>query len=436
MNSLVSCFSGVVSKVVKRLFGPLANALLLLSTLVISHAQGPQEHPADSTAALQAHLGKAYDALKQDRYEEASTELRAALAIDPKLTLKARFPLAVSLFELHQSADARRELDTVRREVGDPPNVLYYLGRLDLDDHQYESAIRNLNKAALRPPFPDTPYYLGFAYLKQGNLSLAEKWLKQASAATPRDSRVPYQLAQVYRQQGREPEFKSQLALSEKLRLLRDTDTKVKVECGQKLDQGPREEAYSVCNQLYDADNAEKLTALGTIYGQHGDLQAALKPLKRAAELAPQAPQMQYNLALTYFQLGNYEESRAALTGPAKSWPDLFPIINLFGATLLKLGDNDAAREALAHAHELNPQETNTMEMLYDATLQCARKQQAEKQYSAAVHLFQEAERLRPLEPTPHRAMSQIYAITGQSQEATAEQQTAERLSKDAAKHP
>ena len=50
------------------------------------------------------------------------------------------------------------------------------------------------------------------------------------------------------------------------------------MECGQKLDQGSREEAHAICEQLYDPDNAEKLTALGTIYGQYGDLQAALKP--------------------------------------------------------------------------------------------------------------------------------------------------------------
>jgi hypothetical protein len=32
------------------------------------------------------------------------------------------------------------------------------------------------------------------------------------------------------------------------------------------LDQGLREEARTICDQLYDPDNAEKLTALGTIY--------------------------------------------------------------------------------------------------------------------------------------------------------------------------
>src|SRR2546427_1330937 len=99
------------------------------------------------------HLGKGYDALKQDRYDAAASEFRAALEIDPTLTLRARFPLAVALFELHKSDEARRELEFIRREVGDDPNVLYYLGRLDLDARNFDAAIRNLNQAVTKPPF-------------------------------------------------------------------------------------------------------------------------------------------------------------------------------------------------------------------------------------------------------------------------------------------
>ena len=72
-----------------------------------------------------------YDALKVDQYDVAVREFRAALTADPALSLRARFPLAVALFELHQSDEARRELELVRREVGDHPNVFFYLGRLD-----------------------------------------------------------------------------------------------------------------------------------------------------------------------------------------------------------------------------------------------------------------------------------------------------------------
>src|SRR5690242_12497711 len=49
-----------------------------------------------------AHLGAGYENLKNNRYDAAAREFRAALALDPKLLLQARFSLAVSLFELHQ----------------------------------------------------------------------------------------------------------------------------------------------------------------------------------------------------------------------------------------------------------------------------------------------------------------------------------------------
>ena len=167
-------------------------------------------------------------------------------------------------------------------------------------------------KAAAQPPFPDTSYYLGYACFKQGDLAAAEKWLKEASRLTPRDARVPYQLGLVYRKQGREQEATKSLALSEELRQRDSEQSRLRMECRQKLDQGLREEARAVCEQLYDPDDADKLTELGTIYGQYGDPQAALKPLRRAAELAPQSPQMQYNLALTYYRLNQFEQARAA----------------------------------------------------------------------------------------------------------------------------
>ena len=58
-----------------------------------------QEPSHATTESAEIHIGKGYEALKNDRYEEAVSEFRAALSIDPKLVLRARFPLAVALFE-------------------------------------------------------------------------------------------------------------------------------------------------------------------------------------------------------------------------------------------------------------------------------------------------------------------------------------------------
>jgi tetratricopeptide (TPR) repeat protein len=408
-----------------------------LSALVLVAAWGGRAASQKNPVAVlavgdtpEAHLGKGYDALRQDMYEVAVGEFRAALQLDPSLTLKARFPLAVALFELHRSDEARRELEAVRHEVGDHPNVLYYLGRLDLEDRNFEGAIRNLSKAASKPPFPDTAYYLGFAYFKQGDLPAAEKWLKEAARLTPRDARVLYQLGFVYRKEGHEEEARKTLAASEELRRRDDSESTLKTECGKRLDLGPREEARSFCEQLYVADDAEKLAALGTIYGQHGDLEAALKPFRRAAELEPQSPQMQYNLALTYFQLNRFEEAHASLAKVIERWPDLFQLNALYGTVLLKLGEDGPAYQALQRAQQLNPQDPVTKDQFYKLTMALARKSQDARQYDDSLHYLKEAAKLRPQEAEPHRSMAEIYTLTDRPTDATAEQREAERLSK------
>jgi tetratricopeptide (TPR) repeat protein len=397
--------------------------LLCVSALAAQESAEP-----NIPEATRAHLGKGYEALKQDRYDEAAQEFRDALAADPKLTLRARFPLAVALFESHKSEDARRELELVRKEVGDHPNVLYYLGRMDLDGLDYVSAVRNLSKAAAQPPFPDTAYFLGLAYFKQGDLANAEKWLKEAQDANPSDARVPYQLGLIYRKEGLDKKAKQSLALSQRMRQRGTDESRIKTECGEKLEKGPRDEAHAVCDQLYDPNDADKLTALGTLYGQHGDLKAALKPLKRAAELAPQSPQMQYNLALTYFQLNQFDEARKPLEPSIKRWPDLFQLNMLYGAVLMKLGEFQPAYETLRHAHDLNPQDSSTSEMLYATTLDLAQKTRDAKNYSDALRYLQEAAKMRPDDPTPHRRMAEIYTLTGHPDDAKAQQELADKL--------
>ena len=406
-------------------------AALAFATFSTSWCAGQGVKPS-AKETPDAHLGRGYDALKNDRYDVATTEFRAALQIDPKLTLRARFPLAVALFELHKPVEARREFETVRRETGDHPNILYYLGRLDLDDRNFAGAIRNLTKAAADPPFADTTYYLGFACFKQGDLSAAEKWLKEAAQANPHDARISYQLGVVYRKQGREEEAQKVMAQSNQQRQRDSAESKLRLECATKLDQGPREEAHVICEQLYDPADADKLTALGTIYGQHGDPEAALRPLQRAAELSPQSAPMQYNLALAYYQLNRLAEARTALASAATRWPDVFQLVALYGTVLAKLGEDLPAYQTLHHAHELSPQDSATSDLLYLSILKLGYKMGEGGQYPESLRYFEEAAKLRPQEAEPHRGIAAVYTQTGRSAQAVAEQQEADRLSKSA----
>ena len=401
-----------------------------LVTLSSGRSAGQGQPPVRKGPEI--HLGRGYEALKNDRYDAAVTEFRAALKIDPKLTLRARFPLAVALFELHKAVEARREFEAVRREAGDHPNVLYYLGRLDLDDRKFASAIQHLTKAAAEPPFPDTAYYLGFACFKQGDLASAEKWLGEAARTNPHDARVPYQLGLVYRKQGREDEAQKVMERSNEQRQRDSQESRLRLECAVKLDQGPREEAHSLCEQLYDPNNADKLTTLGTIYGQHGDPEAALKPLQRAAELSPQSAQMQYNLALAFYQLNRLPEAKTALAAAAMRWPDVFQLAALYGTVLAKLGEDITAYQTLHHAHDLNPQDSGTSDLLYLSVLKLGYKNGEGGQYPDSLRYFEEAAKLRPQEAEPHRGLAAVYTQTGRSAQASAEQREVDRLSKSA----
>ena len=397
-------------------------------------SQKPAAPKPSTKDTPESHLGKGYDALKEERYDVAAEEFRAALQLDPKLVLRAQFPLAVALFEMKKPEEARREFEAVRREVGDHPNISYYLGRLDLEDLNFEGAIQNFSKSVEKPPFPDAAYYLGYAYFKQDDLVNAEKWLKQAAELIPHDGRVQYQLGMVYRKQGKEEEAKKAMALSGEQRRRDSDESQLRTECAQKLDKGPREEARARCEQLYDPDNAEQLTALGTIYGQHGDAEAALKPLRRAAELAPHSPQMQYNVALAYFQLNRFEEARTPLENALARWPDIFQLNALYGAVLAKLGQDLQAYQTLHHAHELNAQDAATGDLLFLTGLRLARKAQSARQYSDSLRYLDEIAKLRPQEPEPHRIMAEIYKATGRSAQAAKEQHEADRLAQNVGK--
>jgi tetratricopeptide (TPR) repeat protein len=140
---------------------------------------------------------------------------------------------------------------------------------------------------------------------------------------------------------------------------------------------------------------------------------------------------MQYNVALTYFQLNRFEDARKPLAAAIHRWPDLFPLNSLYGAVLMKLGELQPAYDALRHARELNPEDKATADMLYATAFDLAQQKQNAREYREALHYFSEAAGVRPQEPAPHRRMSEIYTLMQQPDEAKSEQERAEQLSKN-----
>ena len=405
--------------------------LLLLVSIGFSKAgwaQAASQNQPVAANSVQARLGRGYEFLRNDRYEDAVREFRAALALNPKLAMQARLPLGIALFQMDKFDEARLEFQRVRKAVGDNPDVLYYLGRIDFTQGQFAEAARELGEASEHPPFPDTAYYLGSALQRKGDLADAEKWLRKAAELDPGDARVQDHLGIVYRAEGKKIEAERAFALSSQLRSRELERNQLAVACDQALKSGSLQDARPVCEKLNDPRDFSRLTTLGTLYGQHGDYEDALNPFREAAVLEPDSPQAQYNYALACYGMKKFPEAREALEKVIKSWPDLFNLSALFGAVLFQLNDQPAAYQVLIRAHSLNPQDPQTAEFLYHVEIQLAQTAANTKDYLQAVKYLKEASALRPGDPTPHQALADIYSLMGNSAQAAEERREAGRL--------
>jgi len=375
----------------------------------------------------QAHLGKGYEFEKDERFANAAAEFAAALALDAKLS-GARYQLAVCYFALGRRSDARREFERLRLETHDAPSVIYFLGRLDLLEHDLDGAIREFQSVAAKPPFADTAYYLGSAYLEKGNLQNAAQWLEKALPLNSRDFRIPDHLARIYQRQGRTAEAEREYGLSAKLRENYNQAAQDGVNCSAALEKGEADVAHDACAKLDQPDDPDRLTTLGMIYGRHQLYAEAVEPLRRAAALDPGSYEIQHNLGLTYFRLRRYQEARGPLERAVALRPNFFDSNALLGATLFALGQDLQAYTVLVHAHRLNPEHVDTRELLFQTASILGAKSRKAKSYAEAIKYLQAAEELKPEDAQVHARLAVVYSEAGDARRADIEKRTAERL--------
>jgi Flp pilus assembly protein TadD len=332
-------------------------AALLAIAAGMAQAQQVQQPGAE------AHLSRGVQLMQDQLFEAAASEFEQALAInaaDPQ----ARFRFAVCLLSLGRNDEARRQFEQVRKQAGESRYVTYYLGRLDLLSNDYKSAIQRLGSLAEDPPFPDTAFHLGVAYISSGDVAGGTKWLERAAKLLPRDYRVHYRLARAYSSAGRDKEADREYGLYTQLRDEHKNTEKDVRACSGALASGPLTDAREVCHRIYDPNDPDKLTLLGQLFGDAGAFGEALDPLTRAVQLDPDSFQAWHNLGVTYFRLNRYKEARAPLEKAVALRPEFYGSVVLLGATLYMLGDDAAALPVLEHAHRLNPADTQTSAVL------------------------------------------------------------------------
>lgn len=336
--------------------GMLIAAALLAIAVAVSPAQTAAQPGED------AHLSRGTQLMQQQLFDAAASEFEQALKVHPS-DPRAHFQYAVCLLSLGRNDESRSEFEQVRKLAGDSRYVTYYLGRLDLLANDYASAIKRLSSVAEKPPFPDTAFYLGVAYISNDDVTDGIKWLESAAKAMPNDYRVHYRLARAYSTAGRQQDAAREYKLYDQLLSEhKNTETEARA-CTEALRTQPQT-AHDVCQKMFDPNDPEKLTLLGQLYGEAGAYEPALDPLKRAVQLDPKSYEAWHNLGLTYFRLQKYADARTPLEKAVALRPEVYGSVVMLGATLYMLGDDDAALPVLEHAHRLNPRDAQTEEVL------------------------------------------------------------------------
>jgi tetratricopeptide (TPR) repeat protein len=370
------------------------------------------------------HLGRGYELIQDNRYRDAESEFRQALASNPNLT-RARYQLAICLFALGERNESEQEFARVSREAPDNRGAVYYLGRLRLLEGDPEGAISYLKPLTANPPMPDTLFYAGCAWLNKGDLPMAIDALERAAAASPRDYRIPYRLGRAYARAGRQQDAAREYEHASALREEYNNAAHDSLQCTAELDSRTEQ---SACRNMYDASDPDKLTMLGILYGRHGAYSEAIAPLLAASKLDPDSFEIFHNLGLSYFRLRRYEEARPALERAVSLRPDFFGSNALLGAVLFALKDDRAAWVVLAHAHELEPANAQVNDLLYKVSLALARTRFEANDYNQCLLYLQKAADMKPSDGEVHRKMSDIYHLLGNSILSAQELQRAETL--------
>ena len=295
---------------------------------------------------LHLELGTLYE--KTGRDGQAARELERAVALDPR-SPAAHFNLGVTYGHLGRAADGVAQLSAALRLRPDYVEALYNLGVLQREAGELPAAIAALERArALKPDAAEIHRALGLAYrlagrdadaareraeavridpasakvasldaalelAHAGRLDEAADELSRATAASPDDARLWYNLGLVEARRGRPDAAQTayQRALAIDPRNAPAHNNLGILLAGRGDLAGAEREIQAAL--AADPAYAEAHLNLGVVYDQTGRPGEALASVEKALSLAPENPRIHLALAGLYAAAGRASEARQHL---------------------------------------------------------------------------------------------------------------------------
>jgi tetratricopeptide (TPR) repeat protein len=197
---------------------------------------------------------------------------------------RSRFTLAMACIKLNRRDWARPELEKLAAAQPQNPLFLYWLGRLDYDERNYNSAVARLQKViALDPKMARAYDTLGLCFDYLGKFDEAVKSYNQAvdlNRPLPKPSPWPHVDLAI-----------SLIALNQ----LPEAEKNLREAVG------------------YDPKLPQAHYQLGRVLEMQGDYAAAVESLKLAVALAPEYPEPHYLLGKIYHRMGNEPLSKTEI---------------------------------------------------------------------------------------------------------------------------
>jgi len=367
---------------------------------------------AGSTATARAHLGSGNQLMQAERYGEAAGEFREALRQDPGLA-PARDQLAICHFELRNYTQARPLFEQMLAVSSSVSLATYYLGRMDLIEHNLDSAIRRFRSLPRENPIRDELYYLGSAYYKQENYQQSLEVLKQAAVQNPRDARVHQLMARAYQKLGQSARAESEFAETRRLHDYYLEGSVAIGRCRTLLSNGQAEAAWEQCRPLTETDDVDQIVTIGMLFGEAEKYPQALTAWEKAVALDPDSSEIQNNLALTYFHLNDVFHARRYAEEAVRLRPDFVEANILYGTILYMGAEDERAIPVLTHANELKPGDPAVRRLLAEELVISAERNARDEQWRQAAELLERAAALQPDSPQISARLAQVRARLG-----------------------
>ena len=350
---------------------------------------------------LQAHLQAAQTDLDSEKYPEAVQELRAAIAIHPRIR-GAYYQLGFALFHLNKFPEAEKafteELDFR------PPDAysLYYLGRIRADQGQREQAISFFEKSLDAGEVLDVRQRLGSTYLALSRLDEAIHFLEASVRKRPEDGGLHYLLGRAYRQKGRAAEAKTEFDAAARWKGKFRDDLVSLTGLRRALATNNQADAIARTRELSGSSDSDILLASATALGQAGLHQEAIPFLNKAIGLNPRIPEVHYDLARAYIALNNRPAAIPELGKAVELKRDFYEAQLLLGTLLVDEGQSDAAIKHLRAAVDARADNPRLLTMLG--------LQYYQRNYFAdAIDVFKKAAALEPENPDARYLLIQAY---------------------------